>query len=132
MNRLIHALKHTERSRVRPVNDDENPDVVSDAAMRNALDARQRALQEQVSQLQTDELAETLDEHVADGAQVAAEQDEIMSLANELRAQLDDVQHAIDNIDAGTYGQCEVCHEPIDAERLEAMPAARHCRIHAA
>jgi DnaK suppressor protein len=30
-------------------------------------------------------------------------------------------------LDAGTYGTCEVCGEPIGTARLEARPAARTC-----
>jgi DnaK suppressor protein len=35
-------------------------------------------------------------------------------------------------LDAGTYGMCESCGEPIGDDRLEAMPAARFCMLHAA
>jgi DnaK suppressor protein len=30
-------------------------------------------------------------------------------------------------MDAGTYGLCERCGQPIGDERLEALPAARLC-----
>ena len=30
-------------------------------------------------------------------------------------------------LDAGTYGVCVTCGQPIAPERLEAMPAAAHC-----
>ena len=63
----------------------------------------------------------------ADSGQVAAEQGEIMALATDLRDQLDDVERALAKLDAGTYGQCEVCGEPIADARLEAMPATRFC-----
>jgi DnaK suppressor protein len=44
-----------------------------------------------------------------------------------LTANLVDVEHALEKIDAGTYGNCESCHDEIVAARLEAMPAARFC-----
>jgi len=37
------------------------------------------------------------------------------------------VEHALEKINAGTYGDCESCHDEIAAARLEAMPAARFC-----
>jgi DnaK suppressor protein len=74
---------------------------------------------------------ETIDENFADTAQVAAEQDEHRSLAAELREQLRDVEDAIERLDAGTYGTCAVCGEPIGDERLDAVPAARTCITHA-
>ncbi|GLY33737.1 TraR/DksA C4-type zinc finger protein [Kineosporia sp. NBRC 101731] len=36
-------------------------------------------------------------------------------------------QEAIDRIDAGTYGICESCGEPIAMPRLEAFPRAALC-----
>jgi DnaK suppressor protein len=37
---------------------------------------------------------------------------------------------ALDKIDEGTYGVCEIGGEPIEEERLEADPAARTCMAH--
>jgi RNA polymerase-binding transcription factor DksA len=34
---------------------------------------------------------------------------------------------ALDRIEKGTYGKCENCGKPINKERLEAIPYARHC-----
>ena len=42
-----------------------------------------------------------------------------------------DVQHALDRVDAGTYGTCEACGGVIDADRLASSPAARTCAEHA-
>lgn len=44
-----------------------------------------------------------------------------------LSARLKDVRDALDKIDAGTYGVCEVSGKQIEKERLEANPAARTC-----
>ncbi|MBI2167961.1 MAG: TraR/DksA C4-type zinc finger protein [Actinobacteria bacterium] len=49
------------------------------------------------------------------------------SLERELR----DLSAALERIDAGTYGVCEGCEQPIAEERLEAQPAARFCTEHA-
>jgi len=40
------------------------------------------------------------------------------------RAQLADVQKALQKVEAGTYGKCERCGKPIAEARLEAMPWA--------
>lgn len=47
-----------------------------------------------------------------------------------LSARLADVRKALENIDTGTYGVCEVCNQAIEEERLEANPAARTCMAH--
>lgn len=77
------------------------------------------------------EAAPDFDENFADSAQVTAEQVENATLAASLRDQLNDVEAALERIDAGSYGTCEVCGTKIGAARLEAMPATRFCIDHA-
>jgi RNA polymerase-binding transcription factor DksA len=43
---------------------------------------------------------------------------------------LDEVDRALERLDNGTYGRCEVCGETIDEARLEADPTARTCTRH--
>jgi RNA polymerase-binding transcription factor DksA len=47
-----------------------------------------------------------------------------------LSARLADVRKALENIEEGNYGRCEVCNKEIEQERLEANPAARTCTAH--
>lgn len=47
-----------------------------------------------------------------------------------LQSRLSDVDHALDKIEKGTYGICEVAGEKIEEERLEANPSARTCKAH--
>lgn len=37
------------------------------------------------------------------------------------------VKKALEKIDDGTFGVCEICGEPIDFKRLEARPVTTHC-----
>lgn len=65
---------------------------------------------------------------VADENELADKLEELEgnnAIANQLETQLSDVKVALERIDAGTYGTCEVCGKPIEKERLEANPAAR-------
>jgi DnaK suppressor protein len=71
------------------------------------------------------------DHNFADASSVAAEQGEVRVLADNLRAMLAEVEHALDKIESGTYGTCEQCGTPIAEARLEAMPATRWCVEHA-
>jgi DnaK suppressor protein len=113
------------------VNDESTLHGPATEPARAGLEIQRDQLAARVDELHTDDLVESLDDNFADGGQVAAEQDEIMTLATDLRAQLNDVQLALEKLDAGTYGLCEACAEPIAEERLEAMPAARYCMTHA-
>lgn len=47
-----------------------------------------------------------------------------------LSARLADVRLALENIEQGNYGRCEVCNKEIEEERLEVNPAARTCMEH--
>jgi sigma-B regulation protein RsbU (phosphoserine phosphatase) len=43
---------------------------------------------------------------------------------------LEEVDSALQRMDKGSYGLCEVCHEPIEEERLMADPLMRNCLDH--
>lgn len=46
-------------------------------------------------------------------------------------ADVEAVERALDRLDDGTYGTCEVCAAPIDPARLADEPTARSCAEHA-
>ena len=48
----------------------------------------------------------------------------VIEAAGDRRAE---VQAALDRLDAGTYGACVDCGQPIDAARLEYRPEAARC-----
>ncbi len=45
----------------------------------------------------------------------------------ELTRLLEEVDAALHRMDVGTYGLCEVCHDPVEPERLLADPLTRFC-----
>lgn len=59
---------------------------------------------------------------VADKMEELEENDAIL---RKLEPQLNDVKDALNKIEKGTYGICEVSGEPIEHARLEANPSAR-------
>lgn len=52
------------------------------------------------------------------------------SVLSQLETRYNNVRNALAKIDAGTYGICEVGGEQIEADRLDANPAARTCKTH--
>ena len=48
----------------------------------------------------------------------------------QLETRLKEVNAALEKIEDGTYGICEVSGEPIEEDRLEANPAATTCKTH--
>ena len=67
------------------------------------------------------------DEHDPEGHTIAFERSQIGALAQQVRHHLSEIEAAIERLDAGTYGMCERCGQPISKARLEALPAARTC-----
>ncbi|HEY2173748.1 MAG TPA: TraR/DksA C4-type zinc finger protein [Mycobacteriales bacterium] len=67
------------------------------------------------------------DEHDPEGATIAFERAQIAAMLANSKARLDAVDRAIERLDRGTYGRCDVCGEDIAAERLTARPTATTC-----
>jgi len=63
----------------------------------------------------------------ADVGSTTLERDAEMSLANNTREMLFQVQRALGRLDDGTYGVCESCGNPIGKQRLMAFPRATLC-----
>ncbi len=47
---------------------------------------------------------------------------------DELETRYNNIVRALDKIEQGTFGTCELCHEPIEVDRLAVNPAARTCK----
>lgn len=113
--------------------------MTADAARQRLDDERRRLTgtleaMEADAQGQKDSLSElsTYDQHPGDIGTETFEREKDDSIIESVRAALDDISHAMTKIDKGTYGQCERCHQPIDEDRLEQVPAARFCIEHQA
>jgi DnaK suppressor protein len=63
----------------------------------------------------------------ADVGSTTLERDHEMSLANNARDMLDQIERALSRIDNGTYGVCESCGKAIGKGRLQAFPRATLC-----
>src|ERR1041385_3169456 len=48
----------------------------------------------------------------------------------QLTSLLDEVDAALARFESGTYGLCEVCHDPVETDRLIANPLERFCLDH--
>ncbi|MDP1820887.1 MAG: TraR/DksA C4-type zinc finger protein [Acidimicrobiales bacterium] len=108
------------------------PDQSITSSLRDRLVEDRDHLASQVAALEPGSgVGDDFDEGFADSGQVAAEQGENKVLAAQLRAELDEVERALEKLDDGSYGTCETCGEPIADARLEAMPATRYCIDHA-
>ena len=67
------------------------------------------------------------DEHDPEGATIAFERSQVSTLVRDAQHHLAEIDAAVARLDAGTYGTCERCGQPIGEGRLEARPVARTC-----
>jgi len=108
--------------------------------LRGALEAEKDAVEEELAdhgrQVNDDgewEGASMSEGEEADPLDAADNIEELaanMPLVEELQTRHKDIVHALEAMDNGTYGICEVCNEEIPVDRLEANPAARTCIRH--
>jgi RNA polymerase-binding protein DksA len=63
----------------------------------------------------------------ADAGSKTFEREQELSIANNRRDLLVQMERAMERLDKGTYGRCESCHEPIMKARLQAFPSATLC-----
>ena len=66
-------------------------------------------------------------DHMADQGTATFTKELDMSLEENVRELLVQVDKALARIDAGDYGRCRLCGEAISAGRLEAVPSAELC-----
>lgn len=67
------------------------------------------------------------DEHDPEGAPLSAEWTRVEGAHRAAGERLRAVEEALGSVDAGRYGVCERCGEPIPAGRLEVRPTATRC-----
>lgn len=104
--------------------------MANDAAVayRALLEEEKSSLEAQLAELGYGEQGKIeYDSNFADTSQVTAERGEVEALASQLKDALGDVMTALHKLDAGTYGTCERCGQPISEARLEAKPASAYC-----
>ena len=116
------------------VREDESPWTAKElAAVTADLHADQDRLNEEITNAEVglaDLIRDSGDgagDDQADAGSKTFEREHEMSLANNARDMLDQVQHALNRIEHGTYGICESCGNAIGKMRLQAFPRATLC-----
>ncbi|HEX6247907.1 MAG TPA: TraR/DksA C4-type zinc finger protein [Nocardioidaceae bacterium] len=64
---------------------------------------------------------------VGEGTSMAVDRLSQVAVHDRLQTALADVERALQKLEEGSYGTCDVCGEPINADRLEALPWAVRC-----
>lgn len=97
-------------------------------ALRAQAEARVRATAATLDELTHErEGSNDDDEHDPEGVTLSSEWSRLTGLAEAAASELHQVGDALARMDAGTYGVCANCGEPIPAARLEVRPFAEYC-----
>lgn len=98
-------------------------------AYRDKLLERREALFRQVSEaeLSSRERDAEATQDPADMAANAYAKELLISMSGNDRRLLAMIDEALARVEAGEYGSCVNCGEPVQEKRLEAVPWARHC-----
>jgi RNA polymerase-binding transcription factor DksA len=110
------------------------------ARFKHMLEEELRVVEDQLKKAGTQNEAGEWEATGGDIDETATESDELgdrMEEYGENRAEVDEIQirwrnieRALDKIEEGTYGICEVGGEQIEEDRLEANASARTCKAH--
>jgi DnaK suppressor protein len=88
--------------------------------------------QDQLLQQADDTLAGLLDSSVSasdpiDRATLGSDRDFALRIRDRESKLIGKIRSALERIDAGTFGICEMCGEEIDLKRLKARPVTSYC-----
>jgi RNA polymerase-binding protein DksA len=76
---------------------------------------------------ETEEILGTSDNHLGETATATLDREIDYSLEENSEQVLKAIDGALERIEAGRFGLCETCGQPISEERLEAIPYATQC-----
>ncbi|MEJ2500505.1 MAG: TraR/DksA C4-type zinc finger protein [Campylobacterales bacterium] len=86
-------------------------------------------IESNIARLMAEREAVSTEDEIDDMEDEASLQSESMheeALLKQQQHELDEINHALDKIEKGTYGICEASGTPIPLERLRARPHARY------
>jgi RNA polymerase-binding protein DksA len=126
------AARRSARSRPRPV----KLDAKALDKIRKQLMEERAAYEAQMTEVEAESFQGTqseltgevgIDEDFADAGSATFDREQALSIQNNIRDLIDQVDRALERINEGTYGLCERCGRPIDAARLKALPRTLLC-----
>lgn len=117
-----------------PVRPGEDPWTESDLAeVRKELETEAAGLRADIAKAEAeiaarlDEAAQDAGDDPADAGAKTFEREHELALTHNARDLLEQTERALGRINAGTYGACESCGQPIGKARLMAFPRATLC-----
>jgi len=106
-----------------------NPETVNAYKLKKLLMNRRREILKQVAHLEAElkELKQRFIEPID-----AAQKEDLVRLVHKFdergKEEIGEIDLAIDKMESGSYGKCELCSKSIPFKRLKVLPATRLCR----
>ena len=105
-----------------------NPEPVNSDKLKKLLMNRRREILEQVAHLEAE--GEELEQRFIEPID-AAQKEDLARLVHKLdergKEEIEEIHLAIDKMESGSYGICELCGKSIPFKRLKVLPATRLC-----
>jgi DnaK suppressor protein len=123
---ILVKVEHNKRAEVQTVATTKSKQI------RARLEAEKKRFEDDLAQITKDHPTDERREGSPFGkreeeATESMELEKRLALEKRLKALLAEVDRAIQKMDAGTYGLCDICNTPIDPARMEALPQAILC-----
>jgi DnaK suppressor protein len=105
-------------------------------AFRGRLEERRAEIRDEIDRLEEQAMNINQTEgygvknHPAEDATEIYDRERSLAISAVMQRELEQIDHALERIAAGSYGVCEVCRKPIPEERLDARPFATLCIDH--
>ncbi len=98
-------------------------------ALKKKLLERKEAIMRKMRQYyqESQEVEANIAQDTVDRAETSYTKEFLLLLTDAEREQLDLINQALRRIEAGEYGHCQICGQPISKKRLEIMPWAPLC-----
>jgi RNA polymerase-binding transcription factor DksA len=104
-----------------------NREVVLDSASERAMLEQELARAKEELSIINQKLEEKGDFGLGQGASTVYEWEMNLALRESVEAKIKSIQVALERLDHGDYGHCEVCGQQIDPDRLEILPHTTLC-----
>lgn len=100
--------------------------------IRARLEAEKKHIEDDLYQLKAPQITDERREGSPFGkreeeATESMEFEKRLALENRMQTMLKEVDRALQKLDDGTYGTCDICNTPIDPARMEVLPQAILC-----
>ena len=103
---------------------------MSPEQVREVLDAKLAEIDAEMAEMEkppSDQGTISFGKRIGEGTSMAIDRMAQVAVHDRLQRTRADVERALEKLDDGSYGRCDVCGRPIPAGRLEALPWAVLC-----